>query len=278
MCAAFAKPFARSFPGPMDEQKRRELRIGQAFQAAYGLCPPGELLPGEAPDLRLITEEVSYGIEITELFHLPDSTGIVRQAEETSRNYVTQQTREALRVLKVPPATIRISYRSYYGLSYGDRNDALNAHSNKHEDIAHALARLIADNLPPSGKAIGFHIGSHWLRPHVDRIYIDRSYDEKQIMCTHTGGGIVPAIRSSMLEERLAQKSERFHTDSFNSSFDVNWLVVATGLDRFSKYFEFRHDETKAALRQEYAYPFDAAFVFDGVDGEVYPLKRAHQS
>ena len=179
--------------GLLEKQKQEELSACRVLAEAWRACPNGKLTPYERPDWFFETNDERIGIEVTELRYTPDGRGLFRQAEESARDKTCRLLTELLMQRDCPPLHVSITFRRYYGLARGSREDALSKQNAK--TVAEQIADVLLRHLPPDGISKRLELYGTELFTHVRHLHIDRYFDYEAPICTATDGGVVAALR-----------------------------------------------------------------------------------
>jgi hypothetical protein len=253
----------------LNTQKTEEWKACRTLSKAWPECPDGVVRQSERPDWLFETSEGRIGIEVTELRYTPDGRGLFRQAEESARDKTCRLLRELLTQRDCPPLHVSITFQRYYGLSRGSREDALSKQNPK--TIAEQIADVLLRHLPPDGISKRLELYGTEVFTHVQHLYIDRRFEEKEPICSVEEPAAIAALSPELIQRALADKDEK-REKGYVDSADEYWLLLHTGYPPTSRYYDFRHAETVETLQQTFETGFDRVFVVDTDHEAAYPL------
>jgi hypothetical protein len=239
-----------------DPKKECELRVLAAARSASSFFPSGEIIVGEAPDIRIKGEAGTVGIELTELLPLSRNDSFNSSlAEEGLHNDVVRLAEEDYyRTPGATPVKITVYFRDVERGKNRKREmaQALSAFVTSHREQAKPVVTFVRrDKLPDGFGTISIASGAGaWFSG-------------------ESVGNTISGIRQQ-LAARIGAKSSLVPNYRANLPDSPIWLLLYSGAG-----VPRGVPLVKGINEWSFAFDFDRVLFFSSLDGRVEEIRRA---
>ncbi|HVH74286.1 MAG TPA: hypothetical protein VM755_05160 [Stellaceae bacterium] len=237
-------------------QKQIERQHLHSFRHLRGDFPAGELIEGETPDFLVITPTGrKIGIEHTQVFKKTGADEISEQADETTKDFITNGAKGHAESLGLPPAYVSLFFNTpYLRRTVGTKRRSL-TNAQKHH-VAKGIAEFVGVHMPPQGGSVR----CDW-RPgqprQVDLILINRVRPPDRHNWRWLEMNKIEDDAIDLFQHAITKKNKV--CVSCFSKCDECWLLVVA--DSFQSSGTIHPDE--ASLSHVYTSRFDRIYFLD---------------
>lgn len=237
------------------EQKESERWFVERLLRALDLPGVGELREGDpAPDYLVEWNRGAAGIEVTQVFRPDEELGLTLQALESARDRLFSEAAGLWEDSQGGPVHV-IAHVSH-------------VHPRRVSELAHALFRLVRDNLPDRNDSTRIDLDSAWPREapaELHSLSIIRSDRLSRSHWSGAGASLIPPLGEDTLRDAIAKKALK----SYTSGDGESWLLVV--MDSFAASGMFDLERTEADWGC-FETQFDRLYLLDAFGGQVWEL------
>ena len=220
--------------------------------------PQGSLDRTESPDFILNSESKRIGIEITQLFKSPDSSGKSLQVQENEKRLLVQESLILYHQMNQPAIEVRFIFGAYTSFNKKNRTE-----------FAQKISSLVAFNVP---------VDNEWVRlinkfenpsvfPYeIDSISIAR-YGHTKNFWSASGAGWVQEDFAEELQLLIDKKNQK--VTKYRHNCDFYWLVIVIEGGSEATFF----DPSPKTLNHIYKSKYDKIFLFDQIRAKGHELQ-----
>ena len=240
-------------------QKDDERRYLMSFLRAARINGSVSLLPdGSGPDFVLETDGHTVGVEITEFWREPPTTGLPRRQIEGIRDQVLRAAERACNAASLPPVEVLVQFQENQ-TPFKDRVNTLTTE----------LAEAVRKHFPAPGqhRNLGWDFGEDSrLPPEVVGLTVIRRENASESLWLTVDADYVRPVSAEHLQARISAKNGK--VQRYVRASPEFWLIVVFDSLRFSGTFDLH----SPAFNCVYESVFKRTFVFDTFSGTVREL------
>ena len=207
----------------MTRTRKKEIEQAQLqrFRECWPGFPTGEIEPQEEPDFLVRAGDTTIGIELRDyLCDEVEGKGSPSKRQESLRSLTVANAAQEYESQGLPPVDVSVLW-----------NDQLPLTSRGAKNLISRLLELVIQNLPRFGSRIFLgYPGPEWrnLPAEIIALWIDRCRDQRQNFWASHGGGAIPQVGITDIEQAIRLKEKKLPT--YRRAADEVWLlVVASG-------------------------------------------------
>jgi hypothetical protein len=239
-------------------QKVEEVRLVEQMRQKLGGVPPGQIEPGDEPDVLVIRDEHRTGIEVTELHQRPERGKGPRRLQESERAGIVRRAQALAEASGMPVVSVAVHFNDFVPITKRDR-----------ETLAIRLVELVSKNMPEVGRSVAVKLWRQTRNP-PPSIRTVRLYRAKELTRHHWAvpdSGWVQMDFAPELQHAIDAKNAKHAR--YRQYCDECWLLIVASGGRPSGLFEPSAETMSRVYRSCFARTFFME-AFAGVLIELY--------